>query len=60
MPPHRWLNQLRVAEAKKLLADPTVPIVQIALAVGFQTQSAFAVAFGKAAGLSPSAYRRSL
>ena len=60
MPPHRWLNALRMAEAKKLLANPRLAIVEIAQRVGFQTQSAFGVAFNKAEGLSPSAYRRAL
>lgn len=60
MPPHRWLTGLRMSEAKRLLADHRLPVLQVALAVGFQTQAAFAAAFRKAAGLSPSAYRRAL
>jgi AraC family transcriptional regulator len=60
MPPHRWLTGLRMSEAKRLLADNRLTVLQVAIAVGFQTQSAFAVAFRKAEGLSPSAYRRAL
>ena len=60
MPPHRWLSGLRIIEAKRLLADHRLPVLHVALAVGFQTQSAFAAAFRKAEGLSPSAYRRAL
>lgn len=58
--PHDWLTALRMAEARRLLADATLPVTQIALAVGYQTPSAFAASFRKHAGTTPSEFRRRL
>jgi AraC family transcriptional regulator len=43
-----------------LLADPDLPITDIALAVGYQTPSAFAASFRKMLRVSPSQFRRGL
>lgn len=58
--PHEWLTRLRIEEARRLLAIQAMPITDIALAVGYQTPSAFAAAFRRLMGVSPRDYRRSL
>lgn len=58
--PHEWLVVQRIARAKQWLADPERPVTEVALAVGYQTPSAFAASFRKRVGVSPSTYRRQL
>jgi AraC family transcriptional regulator len=58
--PHQWLTALRIGRARQLLAEPSLPITEIALAVGYQTPSAFAASFRKMAGVTPSEFRRAL
>jgi AraC family transcriptional regulator len=58
--PHHHLTGLRMAKARKLLAEADVPIIQVALAVGYQTPSAFTATFRKANKLTPSEFRRGL
>ncbi len=58
--PHEWLTALRISKAKELLAQFELPITSIALAVGYQTPSAFAASFRKVTGTTPSAFRRGL
>ncbi len=52
-----YLNMVRVEEAKRLLARGTDPIVDIAAAVGFESQSYFAKVFKRCTGLTPKEYR---
>jgi AraC family transcriptional regulator len=49
-----------MTRARKLLAEPGLSIIQVALAVGYQTPSAFAASFRKTTKVTPSAFRRSL
>jgi len=58
MTPHEWLTSLRMNRARDLLAHTELPIIAIALEVGFETPSAFSVSFRKSAKMTPSAYRR--
>lgn len=58
--PHEWLTNLRIERARQLLADPEMPVTEIALAVGYKTPSAFASSFRKIAGVTPTTFRRSL
>lgn len=58
--PHHYLTQLRMTRARKLLAEPGLPIIQVALAVGYQTPAAFSASFRKATQMTPSEFRRSL
>jgi AraC family transcriptional regulator len=58
--PHHYLTALRMTRARELLAEPRLSIIQVALAVGYQTPSAFAASFRKATSLTPSAFRRGL
>jgi AraC family transcriptional regulator len=56
--PYNWLVMQRIAEARRLLSIPDLPVTEIALAVGYQTPSAFTAAFRKLVGASPTEYRR--
>jgi AraC family transcriptional regulator len=57
-PPHRFLLEQRVERAKALLADPKQIITQIALDVGFSSQSHLTTVFRQLTGLTPNAYRK--
>lgn len=58
--PHQALVALRIERARRLLADPRLTVTDVALAVGYQTPSAFALAFRRAVGESPARYRQRL
>lgn len=58
--PHQWLTIQRIGRARELLADPKLAITDIALAVGYETPSAFAASFRKVTGASPSQFRRQI
>lgn len=58
--PHEWLTHQRVTRARELLADPALRITDIALAVGYETPSAFTASFRKVAGVTPTEFRRRL
>jgi AraC family transcriptional regulator of adaptative response / methylphosphotriester-DNA alkyltransferase methyltransferase len=58
--PAEYLNALRVASAKKLLADTSDNILPIALQSGFESLSAFYTQFRRVTGLSPNEYRECL
>ena len=57
-PPHRYYVSRRIEGAKALLAARGHSVTDVALALGFSETSAFASAFRKATGLTPSEYRR--
>lgn len=56
-----FLNSRRIDYAKQLLteADEQMPVLNIAFAVGFNSNSAFYSAFKKYVGLTPAQYRKS-
>lgn len=56
--PHDYLLRRRVAAAQALLADPARTIVDVALSVGFQSQSHFTTVFKRHLGLPPDRWRR--
>jgi AraC family transcriptional regulator len=58
--PHHYLTALRMDQARRLLTEPSLPIIQVALAVGYQTPAAFTASFRKANKMTPSAFRRTL
>ena len=60
VPPHQYVIQRRIAEAKALMADGSLNLTEIALQCGFNCSSQFSTAFRRATGLSPSAYRHDI
>jgi AraC family transcriptional regulator len=56
--PHAWLRQHRLEQAMNRLRDTDESIVSIAAALGYASQTAFAAAFKKLTGETPSDWRR--
>jgi AraC-like DNA-binding protein len=54
----QYLLQSRLLKAMALLAEDKQNVLDIALAVGFESVSAFTRAFGRLTGETPTAYRR--
>lgn len=52
-----YLNNVRIEISKKLLADPSVNMVDVSNIVGFEDQSYFSKVFKKITGQSPKKYR---
>ncbi len=55
--PHQYLMEKRIERAKQLLAKTELPIVEVALSVGFKNQSHFTTIFRKLTAMTPKAYR---
>ena len=55
--PHQFVTRLRLEEAARLLRATDHPVLQIALAVGFENASHFSVQFKRGYGVTPLAYR---
>jgi AraC family transcriptional regulator len=55
--PHRFLTEIRVAKACELLRNPQISIVQVALAVGYSSQSHLTTVFGRLMKTTPASYR---
>ena len=55
--PHEYIVSQRIKRAKRLLAETKMPIIDVALAVGFVNHSHFSTQFRKLVGGSPKAYR---
>jgi len=55
--PHEYLLQQRIVRAKQLLVDSDMKLVDIALAVGFQTQAHFTTVFRRIALATPHQWR---
>jgi AraC family transcriptional regulator len=56
--PHAWLRQHRFEQAMNMLRDTDTSVVSVAAALGYASQTAFAAAFRKATGETPSDWRR--
>ena len=54
------LNEIRIREAKRLLADPKLRVGDIGALVGYQDAAHFARVFKKLTGMSANEYRNSL
>ncbi len=52
-----YVNKVRVDESKRLLSDTRISILDIALDVGFESQSYFTKVFKKFTGMTPKQYR---
>jgi AraC-like DNA-binding protein len=60
MSPHGYLLRRRVERAQELMRDPSRPLVQIALSVGFGTQPHFTTVFKRLVGQTPYRWRLSV
>lgn len=58
-PPHRYVIEKRIHRARELLRDASIPIAEIASAVGFSSQSHLTINFRRATGITPARFRRS-
>ena len=56
--PHAWLRQHRLEQAMNMLRDTDTSIVSVAAALGYASQTAFAAAFRKLTGETPSDWRQ--
>jgi AraC family transcriptional regulator len=56
--PHRYVLSRRIELAKELLRDTEQPILDVALASGFSSQSHLSHWFMRLVGVAPAAYRR--
>nr|WP_236017295.1 helix-turn-helix transcriptional regulator [Roseivirga sp. E12] len=55
--PVEYITSLRLTEAKNLLRESKMSIIEISTCCGFESQSYFSRTFKKAFGITPSAYR---
>lgn len=58
--PHQYLIKFRVGQAKSLLADRDLPLVEVGLRAGFSHQSHFTRLFRRITGTTPLLYRTAL
>jgi AraC-like DNA-binding protein len=58
MPPHRYLLKRRIERARDLLRNPSLSLLEVALACGFADQSHFTRLFRASMQMSPGAWRR--
>jgi AraC family transcriptional regulator len=56
--PHAWLRQHQLDQAMNMLRDTDASVVSVAAALGYSSQTAFAAAFRKLTGETPSTWRR--
>lgn len=58
VPPHRWLVQTRVQQAKELLSKRALSLADVAAFCGFADQSHFTRVFTQMVGVPPGEWRR--
>jgi len=58
VPAHKWLMQARIASAKKMLQDISVPLSAIATSCGFSDQSHLSRVFKLSEGYAPAHWRK--
>ncbi|XIA64942.1 helix-turn-helix domain-containing protein [Bradyrhizobium sp. TZ2] len=56
--PHAWLRQHRLEQAMDMLRDTSESVASIAATLGYSSQTAFAAAFRKLTGETPTDWRR--
>jgi AraC family transcriptional regulator len=56
--PHAWLRQYQLEQAMNMLRDTDASVASVAAALGYGSQTAFAAAFRKLTGETPSDWRR--
>jgi AraC family transcriptional regulator len=57
-PPYAYVIERRIARAETMLADPSIPLGKIAVALGFSSQSHFTSTFCRLRGVTPRNRRR--
>lgn len=57
-PPHRRQMELRIERARAMLAGTKLSVIEIAIAVGYESPQTFARLFRQLMGMTPSEYRR--
>jgi AraC family transcriptional regulator len=57
--PHDYLLQRRISRAQELMVASAVPLVEVSLQVGFQSQAHFTTVFKRIVGQPPHAWRQS-
>jgi transcriptional regulator GlxA family with amidase domain len=55
--PHRYLQRRRIERAMALLRTTSLPVIDVAVAVGFSSHGTFSRTFREVVGESPSGYR---
>jgi AraC family transcriptional regulator len=55
--PHQYVLERRIARARQLLRDTSLPVAEVAAATGFSSQSHLSTWFRRRVGVSPAAYR---
>lgn len=58
LPPHQYQVQIRMERARRLLRETSMSVLEVALAVGYNSPSSFARAFRESCGISPIEFRR--
>ncbi|MGY3235003.1 MULTISPECIES: helix-turn-helix transcriptional regulator [unclassified Bradyrhizobium] len=58
--PHGWLRQHRLQQAMNMLRDTDASIAMVAAELGYASQTAFAAAFRRLSGETPSDWRRKM
>ena len=58
MTPRTYVEHRRIEQAKRLLMDSSQPLAQVAMEVGFGTQSRLTATFKRRTGFTPGEYRR--
>ena len=56
--PHEYLMHQRIEHAKSLLSNTEMPLVEVALSVGFSTQAHFSTLFKRITSETPARWRR--
>lgn len=56
--PHAWLRQHRLEQAMQMLRETDASVVTVAAALGYASQTAFAAAFKRLTGETPTDWRR--
>lgn len=58
--PHRYMTELRIGLAKRLLRETRETVLEVAFATGFESQQHFATVFRRLVGVAPTTYRHSM
>jgi AraC-like DNA-binding protein len=58
LPPHRWLIMRRMERARDLLVQTTLPVAEVAVAVGYDDPAYFSRLFARETGCPPGVWRR--